>query len=49
MVTNSVAVHATAEPIQISFEDARQGHDIAWEFVSPGGSYSGRLSIDGEI
>lgn len=28
---------------------ARQGHDIAWEFDSPGGAYTGRLLIDGEI
>jgi hypothetical protein len=28
---------------------ARQGHDVAWEFESPGGGYSGRLLIDGEI
>ncbi len=28
---------------------ARKGHDIAWEFDSPGGAYTGRLLIDGEI
>jgi len=28
---------------------ARQGHDVAWEFDSPGGSYTGRILIDGEI
>lgn len=28
---------------------AREGHEIAWEFDSPGGSYTGRLLIDGEI
>ena len=28
---------------------ARQGHEIAWEFDAPGGSYTGRLLIDGEI
>jgi hypothetical protein len=28
---------------------ARQGHAMAWEFASPGGSYTGRLLIDGEI
>jgi len=28
---------------------ARQGHDMAWEFAGPGGSYTGRLLIDGEI
>ena len=28
---------------------AREGHKIAWEFDSPGGSYTGRLLIDGEI
>ncbi len=27
---------------------ARKGHDIAWEFAA-GGSYTGRLLIDGEI
>jgi len=28
---------------------AREGHAIAWEFDSPGGTYTGRLLIDGEI
>ncbi len=28
---------------------AREGHLLAWEFVSPGGTYTGRLLIDGEI
>jgi hypothetical protein len=28
---------------------AREGHDVAWEFVTPGGSYSGRILIDGDI
>jgi hypothetical protein len=28
---------------------AREGHAIAWEFDSPGGSCAGRLLIDGEI
>ena len=28
---------------------ARQGHDIAWEFARPGGAYTGRMLIDGEI
>jgi hypothetical protein len=28
---------------------AREGHAVAWEFDSPGGSYTGRLLIDGEI
>jgi hypothetical protein len=28
---------------------ARQGHDVAWEFDSPGGRYTGRLLIDGEV
>jgi hypothetical protein len=28
---------------------ARQGHEIAWEFESPGGAYTGRMLIDGEI
>ena len=28
---------------------AREGHDVAWEFESPGGGYSGRMLIDGEI
>lgn len=27
---------------------AREGHTVAWEFA-PGGGYSGRLLIDGEI
>jgi hypothetical protein len=28
---------------------ARKGHDIAWEFAAPGGAYTGRMLIDGEI
>jgi hypothetical protein len=28
---------------------AREGHEVAWEFENPGGSYTGRLLIDGEI
>ena len=28
---------------------ARKGHDIAWEFEKPGGAYTGRMLIDGEI
>ena len=28
---------------------ARQGHEVAWEFEKPGGGYTGRLLIDGEI
>ena len=28
---------------------ARQGHEIAWEFDSPGGAYAGRLLIDGRV
>jgi hypothetical protein len=28
---------------------AREGHQIAWEFESPGGSYTGRMLIDGEV
>ena len=28
---------------------ARQGHQMAWEFASPGGAYTGRLLIDGKI
>ena len=28
---------------------ARKGHDIAWEFEKPGGGYTGRVLIDGEI
>ena len=28
---------------------AREGHQVAWEFDAPGGSYTGRLLIDGEI
>ena len=28
---------------------ARDGHQIAWEFDSPGGAYTGRLLIDGEV
>jgi hypothetical protein len=28
---------------------AREGHEIAWEFDSPGGSYTGRMLIDGDI
>ena len=28
---------------------AREGHEIAWEFDSPGGKYTGRLLIDGQV
>ena len=28
---------------------ARKGHAMAWEFTSPGGEYTGRLLIDGQI
>jgi hypothetical protein len=28
---------------------AREGHEMAWEFDSPHGSYTGRVLIDGEI
>jgi hypothetical protein len=28
---------------------ARKGHQIAWEFDNPGGRYTGRLLIDGEV
>lgn len=28
---------------------ARKGHEMAWEFDSPGGAYTGRLLIDGEV
>jgi hypothetical protein len=28
---------------------ARKGHEIAWEFSGPGGDYTGRMLIDGEI
>jgi hypothetical protein len=28
---------------------ARESHQLAWEFDHPGGSYTGRLLIDGEI
>jgi hypothetical protein len=28
---------------------AHKGHDVAWEFAGRGGSYTGRMLIDGEI
>ncbi len=28
---------------------ARKGHQIAWEFEGPGGTYTGRMLVDGEI
>ena len=28
---------------------ARQGHEVAWEFEGPGGGYTGRMLVDGEI
>jgi len=28
---------------------AREGHEVAWEFDSVGGSYTGRMLIDGEM
>jgi hypothetical protein len=26
-----------------------EGHEIAWEFDSPGGAYTGRMLIDGDV
>ncbi len=28
---------------------AREGHEVAWEFENPGGGYTGRILIDGEV
>ena len=28
---------------------ARDGHEVAWEFAGRGGSYTGRMLVDGEI
>jgi hypothetical protein len=28
---------------------ARDGHEVAWEFEKPGGAYTGRILIDGQI
>jgi hypothetical protein len=28
---------------------AREGHEVAWEFDRSGGTYTGRMLIDGEI
>ena len=28
---------------------ARKGHEMAWEFSKPGGTYTGRLLIDGTV
>ena len=28
---------------------AREGHEVAWEFTGPGGAYTGRMLIDGDI
>jgi len=28
---------------------AKKGHHVAWEFEGPGGSYTGRMLIDGGI
>jgi hypothetical protein len=28
---------------------ARDGHDVAWEFSGRGGSYTGRMLIDGDL
>jgi hypothetical protein len=28
---------------------AREGHKVAWEFTGQGGSYTGRMLIDGDI
>jgi len=27
----------------------RARHEVAWEFAGPGGAYTGRMLIDGEI
>jgi len=28
---------------------AREGHEVAWEFGGRGGSYTGRMLVDGEL
>jgi hypothetical protein len=28
---------------------AREGHKVAWEFDRPGGAYTGRILVDGQI
>jgi hypothetical protein len=28
---------------------AREGHDVAWQFAGRGGSYTGRMLVDGEL
>jgi hypothetical protein len=28
---------------------AREGHEVAWEFEKPGGGYTGRILVDGQI
>lgn len=28
---------------------AREGHEVAWEYDGPGGAYTGRMLINGEI
>jgi hypothetical protein len=28
---------------------AREGHQVAWQFDKPGGSYTGNILVDGEI
>jgi len=28
---------------------AKGGHSVAWEFAGPGGAYTGRMLIDGEV
>jgi len=28
---------------------ARAGHAVAWEFAGPGGAYTGRMLVDGQI
>jgi hypothetical protein len=28
---------------------ARESHKVAWEFTGPGGAYTGRMLIDGDI
>jgi hypothetical protein len=28
---------------------AREGHEVAWEFESPAGTYTGRMLVDGAI
>jgi len=44
----SLARAESGEAVELG-EVAREGHEVAWEYDGPGGAYTGRMLINGEI